>query len=71
VTSHALGPFPLSPTVTPSKTPSTLERDVLYGRPLWSKFNVSRFSRFFLIGGGKSIANLDGAFAGFVPWIRH
>ena len=37
VTSHALGPLPLSQTVTPSRTPSPLERDVLYGRPfiLW------------------------------------
>src|SRR6218665_1064121 len=34
VTSHALNPLPLSQTVTPSRTPSTLERDVLYGRPL-------------------------------------
>src|SRR6218665_1122188 len=34
VTSHALGPLPLSQTVTPSRTPSPLERDVLYGRPL-------------------------------------
>jgi len=30
-----LDPFPLSQTVTPSRTPSTLERDVLYGRPLF------------------------------------
>jgi len=28
-----LGPLPLSQTVTPSRTPSPLERDVLYGRP--------------------------------------
>src|SRR6218665_1516711 len=34
VTSHALDPLPLSQTVTPSRTPSPLERDVLYGRPL-------------------------------------
>jgi len=27
-------PSPLSLTVTPSRTPSPLERDVLYGRPL-------------------------------------
>src|SRR6218665_720746 len=33
VTSHALYPLPLSQTVTPSRTPSPLERDVLYGRP--------------------------------------
>ena len=34
VTSHALNPLlPLSQTVTPSRTPSPLERDVLYGRP--------------------------------------
>src|SRR6218665_3154342 len=33
VTSHALDPPPLSQTVTPSRTPSPLERDVLYGRP--------------------------------------
>ena len=33
VTSHALDPLPLSQTVTPSRTPSPLERDVLYGRP--------------------------------------
>jgi len=26
---------PLSQTVTPSLTPSPLERDVLYGRPQW------------------------------------
>ena len=32
VTSHALGPLPLSQTVTPARTP--LERDVLYGGPL-------------------------------------
>src|SRR6218665_1307188 len=32
VMSHALGPLPpLSQTVTPSRTPSPLERDVLYG----------------------------------------
>src|SRR6218665_1589840 len=35
VTSHALYPLPLSQTVTPSRTPSPLERDVLYGRPLY------------------------------------
>src|SRR6218665_2257109 len=34
VTSHALDPLPLSQTVTPSRTPSPLERDVLYGRSL-------------------------------------
>src|SRR6218665_2294929 len=34
VTSHALYPIPLSQIVTPSRTPSPLERDVLYGRPL-------------------------------------
>jgi len=34
VTSHALDPLPLSQTVTPSRTTSPLERDVLYGRPL-------------------------------------
>jgi len=34
VTSHALDPLPLSQTVTLSRTPSPLERDVLYGRPL-------------------------------------
>jgi len=28
-----LDPLPLSQTVTPSRTPSPLERDVLYGRP--------------------------------------
>src|SRR6218665_3607166 len=33
VTSHALDPSPLSQTVTPSRTPSPIERDVLYGRP--------------------------------------
>jgi len=33
VTSHALDISPLSQTVTPSRTPSPLERDVLYGRP--------------------------------------
>src|SRR6218665_1181294 len=33
VTSHAPYPLPLSQTVTP-RTPSPLERDVLYGRPL-------------------------------------
>src|SRR6218665_1940578 len=33
VTSHALNPLPLSQTVTPSRTLSPLERDVLYGRP--------------------------------------
>src|SRR6218665_3015715 len=32
VTSHALYPLPLSPTVTPSQTPPPFERDVLYGR---------------------------------------
>ena len=30
----SLPPSPLSQTVTPSRTPSPLERDVLYGRPL-------------------------------------
>src|SRR6218665_3312702 len=34
VTSLALDPSPLSQTVTPSRTPSPFERDVLYGRPL-------------------------------------
>src|SRR6218665_2493791 len=29
-----LDPLPLSQTVTPSRTPSPLERDALYGRPL-------------------------------------
>src|SRR6218665_324514 len=33
VTSHALDHLPLSQTVTPSRIPSPLERDVLYGRP--------------------------------------
>ena len=33
VTSHAPDPLPMSQTVTPSRTPSPLERDVLYGRP--------------------------------------
>ena len=33
VTSHAIDPLPLSQTVTPSRTTSPLERDVLYGRP--------------------------------------
>jgi len=28
-----LNPLPLSQTVTPSRTPTLLERDVLYGRP--------------------------------------
>ena len=31
---HGLTPSPLSQTVTLSYTPSPLERDVLYGRPL-------------------------------------
>ena len=34
VTSHDLYPLPLSQTVTLSQTPSPLERDILYGRPL-------------------------------------
>jgi len=34
MTSHSLDPLPLSQTVTPSRTPYSLERDVLYGRPL-------------------------------------
>ena len=34
VASHALDPLPLSQTVTPSRTPPPLERDVLYGRSL-------------------------------------
>src|SRR6218665_809574 len=34
VTSHAFYPLPMSQTVTPSRTPYPLERDVLYGRPL-------------------------------------
>src|SRR6218665_1627772 len=39
VTSHALGPpSRLSQTVTPFRTPSPLERDVLYGRPLSQMF---------------------------------
>ena len=34
-------PLPLSQTVTPSRTPSPLERDVLYGRPLsYIKYGV-------------------------------
>ena len=37
VTSQALDPLPLSQTVTPFRTPSPLERDVLYGRPLGLK----------------------------------
>src|SRR6218665_3278528 len=41
VTSHALDPFPLSQTVTPSRTPYPLERDVLYGRPLIYKTTCS------------------------------
>src|SRR6218665_2955883 len=36
MTSHALGPPPPSQTVTPSRTPFPLKRDVLYGRPLIS-----------------------------------
>ena len=38
VTSHALDPIPPrhKQTVTPSRTLSPLERDVLYGRPLTS-----------------------------------
>src|SRR6218665_2981188 len=34
VRSHALYPLPLSQTITPSRPPPPLERDVLYGRPL-------------------------------------
>src|SRR6218665_3923264 len=34
VTSHVPDPLPLSQIVTPSRTPSPLERDVLYRRPL-------------------------------------
>jgi len=40
VTLHALGPLPLSQTVTPSRTP--LERDVLYGRPLMMTMQTIR-----------------------------
>ena len=39
--------LPLSQTVTPSRTPSPLERDVLYGWPLSQPWN----------GGPKSIAD--------------
>ena len=43
VMSHALGPLPpLSQTVTPSRTPSPLERDVLYGRPLQRSEHVEQ-----------------------------
>jgi len=41
VTSHALGPSPLSQTVTPSRNPSPLERDVLYERLLFFYFILS------------------------------
>ena len=43
MTSHALDPLPLSQTVTPTRTPSPLERDVLYGRPQNSSLVVARF----------------------------
>jgi len=41
MTSHASDPLPLSQTITPSRTPSPLERDVLYGRPLTRVIHVS------------------------------
>src|SRR6218665_1036916 len=52
VTSHALGPpSPLSQTVTPSRTPPPLERDILYGRPLncaYSLLHIIIFAPQFL-----------------------
>ena len=43
------GPLPLSQTVTPSRTPSPLERDVLYGRPLCGLARgISKTSHTFL-----------------------
>ena len=42
VTSHALYPLPLSQTVTPSRTPSLLERNVLYGRPPTGDFKCNQ-----------------------------
>src|SRR6218665_1867374 len=44
VTSHALYPSPLSQTVTPSRTPPPLERDVLYGRPLCGRCRNIEFT---------------------------
>src|SRR6218665_619738 len=50
VTSHMLftPPSSLSQTVTPSLTPSSLERDVLYIRPLYCNALLSLFSSFHL-----------------------
>src|SRR6218665_78242 len=42
----SLLPLPLSQTVTPSRTPSPLERDVLYGRPL-SHLCISHIPLYF------------------------
>src|SRR6218665_2782164 len=51
-----LTPLPLSQTVTPSRTPSPLERDVLYGRPLRDVISnnpnvveISRIDGFFVV----------------------
>ena len=41
VTSHNLYPLPLSQTVTLSQTPPPLERDILYGRPLYIYINTN------------------------------
>ena len=46
VTSHALGPLSLSQTVTPYRTTSPLERDVLYGRTLGSQCTLNVFLSF-------------------------
>src|SRR6218665_3654277 len=41
-------PLPLSQTVTPSQTPSPLERDVLYGRPLNDRKTINQFRPTFV-----------------------
>src|SRR6218665_1589999 len=46
VTSHAL--YPLSQTVTPSRTPSPFERYVLYGRPLVDCVVQTRIYLYFI-----------------------
>ena len=45
MTSHALDPLPLSQTVTPSRTPFPLERDVLYGQPQYGRIENRKNGR--------------------------
>src|SRR6218665_1849687 len=55
-----LTPPPLSQTVTPSRNPFPLERDVLYGRPFCSKPNSFILSGYFYSASSSPVGLLLG-----------